>query len=150
MLRRDSRPQTGFSLVEVLIVIVLMSVLAGIVVQNFLTITDDADLKLAMHNLGVFRGTVELYRGQHNGKLPPDSMLELLNSTDVEGQIGNSPSHRLGPYLLAIPGNPLTHSTRITAIKTDRPTKAQTNGGGWLYNPVSGRIWLDHPDSLDW
>lgn len=149
MRHKSLKPQTGFSLVEVLIVIVLMSVLAGIVVQNFLTITGDADLKLALHNLGVFRGTIELYRGQHNGGLPSDSLQELLRATNVAGEIGSPPEHALGPYLSDIPGNPLTKSSRVTVINTNRPTQSDTTGGGWLYNPVSGRLWLDHADLLD-
>lgn len=61
--------QYGFTLVELLIVVIILAVLAAIVVPQFSGSTDDAKLSALDANLANIRSAISLYRQQH-GALP--------------------------------------------------------------------------------
>ena len=62
--------QRGFTLVELLIVVIILAILAAIIIPQFSTATDDAKLAAMDTNLNALRSAIELYRVQHNGKYP--------------------------------------------------------------------------------
>ena len=68
-LNRDT--QHGFTLVELLIVVIILAILAAIVVPQFSAATDDAKLSALDTNLANMRSSIDLYYQQH-GKYPGD------------------------------------------------------------------------------
>lgn len=58
--------QSGFTLVELLIVVIILAVLAAIVVPQFSGSTDDAKLSALDSNLANIRSAISLYRQQHS------------------------------------------------------------------------------------
>lgn len=60
----------GFTLVELLIVVVILSVLAAITVPQFLTLSSDSEKAALSANLKVMRAAVERYSREHNGVYP--------------------------------------------------------------------------------
>ena len=64
--------QLGFTLVELLVVVVILAIIAAIVVPQFSTATDEAKESVLDSNLARMRSAVELYKAQH-GHFPGDA-----------------------------------------------------------------------------
>jgi prepilin-type N-terminal cleavage/methylation domain-containing protein len=62
--------QAGFTLVELLIVVIILAVLAAIIVPQFSSATIDAKEAALDANLARMRSAIELFQAQHNGKYP--------------------------------------------------------------------------------
>ena len=58
--------QKGFTLVELLIVVIILAILAAIVVPQFASSTDDAKLSSLDSTLAAMRSSIALYKQQHN------------------------------------------------------------------------------------
>lgn len=145
----------GFTLVEVLIVVVIMAVLAAVVVPQFASSTDDARMSTAEFNLSTLRSIIQTYRGQHHGALPTidgtsNLLEELLQTTTANGAIDASGAY--GPYLVEFPENPFTGNNIVTATANTTITATDVtagDAGGWLYNTTTGQIWLDSDPGYD-
>jgi general secretion pathway protein G len=135
----------AFTLVEVLIVVVIMAVLAATIIPQFSDSTKDAKVSSANFNLHTLRSQIQLYKSQHDGKVPTSALAELVGKTDSKGTIDASGDY--GPYVSEIPSNPFTDANSVTAI-TNSPAQAAdvTGTGGWLYNATTGEIFIDHAD----
>ncbi len=143
MLRQQTK---GFTLVEVLIVVVIMAILAAAIIPQFTDSSSDARESTALMNLRTLRGQIQLYRVQHNGLLPSASLGELLIKTDASGSSGGT----LGPYLQFIPDNPFTNANTVRTTATDPPGAASgAADAGWLYNTTSGMVYLDDGSYLN-
>lgn len=139
----------GFTLVEVLIVVVIMAVLAATIIPQFSDSARDAKISTAKFNLNTLRTQIQFYAAQHNGKFPSATLEELTKKTDSTGAIGTGTEHVYGPYLTAIPDNPFTNSNKVTAAESNPPSAASgATDAGWLYHASSGNIWLDDADLL--
>ena len=57
--------QKGFTLVELLIVVIILAILAAIVIPQFSSATDDTKEAALDSNLGGLRNAIELYKAQH-------------------------------------------------------------------------------------
>ncbi len=62
----------GFTLVEILIVVVILGILASVVVANVADSDDDARRTVFIRNLHHFKQGLSLYQETH-GQLPPDT-----------------------------------------------------------------------------
>ena len=145
-MKRSAR-KSGFTLVEVLIVVVIMAILAATIIPQFTDSTSDAKASTTKFNLHTLRSQIELYRTQHNGEVPSATLTELTVSTDIDGTQGTGTGFPYGPYIRQIPENPFTNSATITAITNDPATAGDVTGsGGWLYNGTTGGLWIDHAD----
>lgn len=76
---RSNRRQTGFTLVEILIVVVILGVLAAITAPLFGSATRDAAASSAKAQLQSVRKQVELYRMRNDGVSPPESGTDGLD-----------------------------------------------------------------------
>ena len=139
----------GFTLVEVLIVVVIMAVLAAVVVPQFSASTEDAKQSTGEFNVSTLRSIIQTYRGQHNGLSPvltAAALPGLTNKTLANGTVDTSGPY--GPYLLDFPENPFTGNTVVGATTKTQATIVSTDvtgggAGGWLYNAGTGEIFLD-------
>lgn len=142
----------AFTLVEVLIVVVILAILAGTVIPQFTSSSEDAKDSAALYNLHTLRAQIELYKVQHNGT-PPEldtgDLPQLTLATDVDGTTGQpGASFPFGPYLTGgVPPNPLTGVATVTTQATIPPAAA-SGTGGWLYHEPTGQIYIDHTDYL--
>jgi general secretion pathway protein G len=148
----ESRRPSGFTLIEVLIVVVIMAVLAATVIPQFANSTSDAKVSSLKFNLHTLRAQIELYKVHHNGSPPAidgttGTLQQLLSSTNATGTVGTGANFPFGPYVLnEIPRNPFTNSNAMRAVTTWPP--AASGSGGWVYNTTTGQIAPDDPDHI--
>jgi prepilin-type N-terminal cleavage/methylation domain-containing protein len=159
--RSGSTRHSGFTLIEVLIVVVIMAVLAATIIPQFSTSTNDARESSQRFNLQSLRTQLELYKVQHGGSLPAgtNNLEQLTKATDATGAVSSTglpdATHPFGPYVQggALPAQPfsgLRTVTLDTGMAGSTPTATAAPGGGWIYRASTGEIWVDHPDYLTW
>src|SRR4051812_35783910 len=94
--RRVSR---GFTLVEILIVVIILGILAAIVIPQFTNASQDARKNSVTSQLQTIRSQVELYKLQHLDQLPAllSDWSQLTGRTNQSGTTTGATS--FGPYL---------------------------------------------------
>src|SRR5690242_7438548 len=103
----------GFTLIEILIVVVVMAILAAVIIPQFADTTKDARISGALFNLNTMRAQIERYKAEHDGRLPNASLTDL---TTAKIYLGKS----YGPYMSGVLENSLTSSS---AVKTSAGAK---------------------------
>jgi general secretion pathway protein G len=80
----------GFSLIELMVVIVILGILAGMIVPRFMGRTDDAKLMKARVDIAALETALKLYR-LDNGAYPSteQGLKALIKPPDKEGGPGN-------------------------------------------------------------
>jgi general secretion pathway protein G len=163
-MKRSTR--TGFTLVEILIVVVIMGILAAIVIPQFSQSSDDARYTSTIQNLQSMRGQVDLYRNQHEGRLPgstsdtndditfSDQMTKPTNEAGTTGNFGDT-NFPLGPYIHnQLPANPFNGSRKVQNVDTFPATPPGGDAVGWVYERTSGRMRVNKdgnaPDGTPW
>jgi prepilin-type N-terminal cleavage/methylation domain-containing protein len=162
----------GFSLVELLIVVIILAILAAIVVPQFTDTTNDARASAVDSNLAVMRSSIELYRQEH-GVYPGDLASsgatcpagsaagtgaadtgqafadQLTRYTNITGQscTGTNATFNLGPYLREVPVNPANNLATVEIVTTGilGGLPAPNNSHGWVFDVVSGEVAADSP-----
>ncbi len=129
----------GFTLVEILIVVVILGILAAIVVPQFTEASNEAKEAALASDLQTVRSQLELYKIQHKGKYPTD-ISTLTTKTDADGKAGGN----YGPYLTKFPKNPFTGTSDV-----DTATKGGGNKG-WFYASSTGEFTPDDDDHKTW
>lgn len=76
-IRRVARK--GFTLIEILIVVVILGILAAIVIPQFTNAAQDANVSSAQSQLQTVRSQIELFRVQNDGALP-GSIQDLVDA----------------------------------------------------------------------
>jgi general secretion pathway protein G len=129
-----TRKSRGFTLVEILIVVIILGILAAIVIPQFTNASNDARNNSVASTLQTLRGQIELYKIQHADTCPPaDSLVTLLtNKTNTTGatMAATATTGFLGPYVQTFPINPINGLSVVG-------TAAGTNVG-WVYNTIAG------------
>ena len=69
-LSRTQKPRAGFTLLEVMVVIVILGVLASLVVPNLLGNKEKADRQKAISDIVALENALDMYR-LDNGRYPP-------------------------------------------------------------------------------
>jgi general secretion pathway protein G len=143
----SARRRTGFTLVEVLLVVVILAILAATVIPQFTESGENAKESAVMQNLRTMRAQIEMYKLQHNGIAPNNiNMEQLTKETNLAGTptVGGD----YGPYLVGgMPYNPYNNLNTVVATTSDPPT-APGAAGGWLYNSATGGIWANSAEAL--
>ena len=147
------RRSSGFTLVEVLIVVVIMAVLAATIIPQFSSATNDARTSALTFNLQSVRSQIELYKLHHLGAVPTltaGALPQLTSATDVNGNIGPAgPSFPYGPYVQQqLPVEPFNGMNTVTATAVSPPAAA-TSAGGWFYNTTTGMFSANDANYLN-
>jgi general secretion pathway protein G len=145
------RTSKGFTLVEILIVVIILGILAAIVIPQFTQASAQARESNLKTNLQTVRSQMLLYKTQHNEAYPATSLAtQLVQYTDISGGTATSPdsTHTFGPYLQSIPINPISNLNAIRMV-TGAATafSAPTTDGGWYFNSTTGEFRADLKDS---
>jgi general secretion pathway protein G len=165
---RRSIRKGGFTLVEILIVVIILGILAAIVIPQFTSASQDARKNSLSSQLQTLRSQIELYKLQHLDQLPVNlynagavgtvsagttladasgAWYQMVNKTNAAGAVdltGTSTAHPFGPYLQTEPSNPLNGGKGVAVVLTDvnggAAFTASTNEG-FILNANNGKIW---------
>jgi type II secretion system protein G len=112
---RRNPVKRGFTLIEILIVVVILGILAAIIVPQFTNAAQDAGVSSARSQLQTMRSQIELYRVQNNGAAPVDGC-DTCDDAD-----GNGPWDELsdGNYIRSAPNWPAGFSSVYDATTGD-------------------------------
>jgi len=73
--------RSGFTLVELLLVVTILGILAAVVIPQVVGHDEEARIQATRTSIGAIEQAVNIFAMRHNGKLP-DALEELTISTD--------------------------------------------------------------------
>ena len=132
-MKRNTR---GFTLVEILIVVIILGILAAIVIPQFTNASNDARNNSVSSTLQTIRSQIELFKIQH-ADTPPvlTSGWTIMTGRSTLGEVGptaGSTTGTLGPYMQQAPLNPVNSQS---AVGTTFATTV-----GWVYT-LNGNVY---------
>ena len=135
------KSKKGFTLVEILIVVVILGILAAIVIPQFTNASDEAKTSSVASDLQTIRSQIELYKIQHNNNLPGTQQSvsfenAMTNKTDVDGTLNASGLY--GAYLQSVPINPWNNKSTVETSGT-----VGDGSSGWNFNTTTGLFVAD-------
>lgn len=117
-MQRKQFRNKGFTLVEIILVIVLIGILGAIIVPKFAGQTDKARVAAVKANVETLRSAIRLYQSNNDGALPSDLSTDLVST-----------------YIKAIPEESITPSSAVKA--------ANDGTGGWVYDSATGEVTVN-------
>ena len=139
-----TRNRTGFTLVEMLIVVAILGLLAAVAIPQFTSAKEDGRVAAMVSSLSILRTSVDSYWSQHDDfpgqKNAEQFQNQLTKTTNKQGQVGQGNGFGYGPYLRRgiLPENPFTH-TNTVKIVGQMPTKPSGNQA-WVYCKTDGEM----------
>ena len=145
----------GFTLIEILIVVIILGILAAIVIPQFTNASKEAKQSSLVTMVQSLRSQIALFKLQHNDRLPGANPLvdsggtfaeatfwaQMTQFSDLAGATSATKTATAvyGPYMQSQPVNPLTNAS-VTADGT-----AAVAGASFVYDYNggigSGKIW---------
>lgn len=98
----------GFTLLEVMVVIVILGILASLVVPNLLSNKDKADQQKAISDIIALENALDMYRLDHGYYPSTEQGLDALVTKPIEQR--SITSYREGGYIKRLPKDPWGNS----------------------------------------
>jgi prepilin-type N-terminal cleavage/methylation domain-containing protein len=158
--------QKGFTLAEMMVVVVLLGILAAITIPQFVGASDDAREAALGIDLVNARKQIVLYMVEHNGQGPHMNEREkvdrrrfverMTGRTDPDGRINSEGI--CGPYLMQWPANPFCDESVARDVTIGSRRVAPRDGkSGWYFSTATGILTANStrgaeaydPESID-
>ena len=131
---------SGFTLLELLIVISIIGILAATLIPNFIGFDTEARLASSKTNLNTLRTRLSLFRAKE-GRYPKD-LMELTTTTYNDVGVDK-------PYLDQMPVEFISSSGGDNNVE-NQPSKDPIPGdGGWVYLIDKAKVIIDWDKDLD-
>jgi len=139
-LLRTVKSRNGFTLIEMLIVIIILGILAMVIIPQISVSTEDAKVSTLKANLAGLRSAIEIYYAQHNQTYPgvkketdgttltataaeaktafEAQMFQYSDATGKTAAVYNATTAPFGPYIKggALPANPFEEVATNTVL----------------------------------
>lgn len=123
----------GFTLVEVLIVVVILGILTAIVVPQYANATQDAQQRATYDQLTKIRRAVDIYHVRNSNRFPT-----VTAGAGTWGEIVLPGS----VYLREVPLNQWVGGVNASRIVLGTAADVSfTDEYGWIYDPATGQVW---------
>ncbi|MBU2652466.1 MAG: prepilin-type N-terminal cleavage/methylation domain-containing protein [Bacteroidetes bacterium] len=126
--------QKGFTLIELVIIIVILGILAAVAIPKYQDLSGEAREAAARSSLGSLRSGITIFYANQavkTGSAVWPSVAEVRTSGTVMAQ--------------AVPSNPFQTAVPDSVLDGTGQIKGTVMGaaGGWVYNPTTGEIWMN-------
>lgn len=128
---RFLRSKKAFTLVELMIVVAIIGILAGIAIPRYMNFIRRSREGATKGNLGALRSALNIYYSDNEGIFPPATAAGITGAPFI----GNSANNYLDAIPLATEDCDLysAHRANGGAVAVGVFTLAPTNVGGWAY-----------------
>ena len=149
----------GFTLVEVLVVVIILGVLAAVVIPQLSTASTAAQTSMLADDIRTARMQILVFKWQHFGVAPGYPGLDetqspteqafldhMTQATTPQGEVAapGTPGYRYGPYMTPFPTNPVNGQAGVQIIgdNAEMPGAAD-DSHGWIFKPASMDLRVD-------
>ena len=135
---RAIRSRGGFTLIELVIVILILGILAAVAAPRMFDTATNARSSASRHSLSVVRDAIQLYRAQ-SGALPG----ELATEADLKSDLVNMLN---GPF----PRSEVGNVGDTVRIQSTGAALAISGAQSWAYDTVSGQFICNSAAGSAW
>ena len=144
------KAKRGFTLVEILIVVVILGILAAIVIPQFTEASTESKESRLASDLQMVRAQIELYKIQHNDDLPgtvagvtfEQAMTTYTLQDGTQAAVQAPANGVYGPYMQRTPINPfIAIAANADDVATEADGTVAVPGDattGWWFNTTTG------------
>ena len=134
------RRNSGFTLLELLIVISIIAILAVTIIPNFIGFDAEAKLSASITNLNTLRTRISLYRAKEGEY--PESLNDLLTKTYEDVGVKQA-------YLEKLPVELISAKSGNNSFEDLTSDQELPGDGGWVYLKDKAKVVLDITEPLD-
>lgn len=118
---------SGFTLIDILVVVIILGILATVIISQFGSASKDAKLASLRYTVNVVQEQLEIYRFQTNSRPSVDNFwLQLSDRQVVDGK-------NVGPWIMMAAVNPFSGGTTVGA--------SSASGFAWAYDLENNRFY---------
>lgn len=149
----------GYTLVEVLVVVLLLAILATIAVPGFSNASVQARATMLREDLRILRAQVRIFRLRHDGCAPgypgcdptgeptEKAFFEHMTmATTADGDVAKpgTDGYDYGPYLAQMPVNPVNDRASVQIVPdAEAIPESGDDSHGWIYHAATTTLKAD-------
>jgi len=128
------KSKKGFTLIELVMVIVILGILSAIALPTFVNLQEDAKKSATKGALGGLRSAISIWYAKTAASSGTGAYPTVTQLSSCPG----------GPMQFIFPANPYTNSTKVNAGTAE----AADTTAGWVYDASSGMVWSAAPQTF--
>ena len=121
----------AFTLIELIAVMVVLAILAGVAIPKMFDYSEQAKISAVKGTLGGVRSGVANFRA--NAAVQGEAAYPTLQELETLGEVMQEP----------IPENPFNNSADVQAATWNEANPPVSGNAGWNYDEAEGRFWAN-------